>query len=71
MVKSESLLILPIINRKTPCQPMKHSTQSKQVKEVKINKVKQACNATTELLRPSADTLFLVRLMARVLSPAY
>ena len=50
---------------------MKHSTQSKQVKEVKTNMVKQACNATTELLRPSADTLFLVRLMARALSPAY
>jgi len=50
---------------------MKHSTQSKLVKEVKINKVKQACDVTTGLLRPSADTLFLVRLMARVLSPAY
>jgi|GEM_PF-2398665 len=50
---------------------MKHSTQSKQVKELKTNKVKQACNVTTELFRPSADALFLVRLMARVLSPAY
>jgi hypothetical protein len=28
-------------------------------------------SATKKMLRPSEDTLFVVRLMARVLSPAY
>lgn len=50
---------------------MNNSTPKKQAHETKGSKVNAAGSAAKKLLRPSSDTLFLVRLMARVLSPAY
>ena len=37
----------------------------------KDNARQRIFSATKKMLRPSEDTLFVVRLMARVLSPAY
>lgn len=41
------------------------------LKDNKDNARQRIFSATKKMLRPSEDTLFVVRLMARVLSPAY
>ena len=41
------------------------------LKDNKDNSRQRIFSATKKMLRPSEDTLFVVRLMARVLSPAY